>query len=138
MTDRGSASIELAAGLGLLLLPLAVAVLVAPAWVSARTVASAAAEGAGRIIATGPGTASSEAAAHAFVAEVVGAYGYQDVEVRLCPGVGTCLPLVRDGVVTVEVDVLVPAIDLPGVGTYGARRISASSFTRVDPYRSLP
>lgn len=138
MSDRGSASIELAAGLGLLLLPLAVAVLVAPTWVSARTAAVAAAQGAGRIIATGPGTPASEVAARVYVEEVALAHSYDDVEVRLCPGANTCLPLIRDGVVVVEVDVLVPAVDLPGVGVFGARWVSARSVTRVDPYRSVP
>ena len=138
MSDRGSASIELAAGLGLLLLPLAVAVLVAPTWASARTTAVAAAQGAGRIIATGPGTAASEAAARAYVEEVARTHSYDEVDVRLCPGANTCLPLVRDGQVVVEVEILVPAIDLPGVGVFGARRVSARSMTPVDPYRTVP
>lgn len=138
MSDRGTVPIELAVGLGLLLLPLAVAVLVAPAWVSARSTSAAAAQQAARIIATGPGTPETETAARSHVAEMARTRSYDQVEVRLCPGAGTCLPLVRNGVVTVEVDVLVPAIDLPGVGEFGARWIHGTATTRVDPYRSLP
>lgn len=138
MSERGSVPIELAVGLGLLLLPLATAVLVAPAWVSARSTSVAAAQQAARIIATGSGTPDSEAAARSHIAEMARSRSYDQTQVRLCPGVGTCLPLVRNGTVTVEVDVLVPAIDLPGVGAFGARWIHATATTRVDPYRSLP
>ncbi len=138
MSDRGGATVELAAGIGLLLLPLAVAVLVAPAWVSARTTAVAAAQAAGRIVATGPGTAESEASARAHAVEVASTRAYDVVHVRLCPDAGSCLPLTRDRRVVVEVEILVPAVDLPGVGSFGARWVRGRATTPVDPYRSLP
>lgn len=138
MTDRGSAPIELAAGFGLLVLPIAIALLLAPGWLSARDAARTAAHSAAVAIATGPNDPTGEALAGALVEEVAGTRGIEVVDVELCPPSGTCLPLRRGATVEVVVRVRADAVDLPGLVVVGPVEVAGRSRASVDPYRSLP
>lgn len=137
MSERGSAPIELAAGIALLVVPITLAVLMLPSWVQGRNSAEAAAAAANRVL-TAPGEFAGEDGAVQSAREAASSRGFDVISVELCPPAGTCVPIVRDQVIDVRVSVLVPAIDLPGLGTVGEMWVTSSSRGRVDPYRSLP
>lgn len=138
MSDRGSVPIELAAGFGLLVLPIAVAILIAPGWLAARNTAEAAAQSAATAIATGPNAVTGEPAARALVDEIARAGGVGLAGVEFCPPRGSCLPLQRGALVEVVVSVRADAIDLPGLTSFGPVVVRRSALASVDPYRSLP
>ena len=138
MSDRGGAPIELAAGFGLLVLPIAIAVLLAPGWLAGRDAARTAAQSAASAIATGVNGPASEASARALAEQIVLTRSVALESVELCPPRGTCLPLQRGAVVEVVVRVRAEAVQLPGLVSFGAVAVVESARASVDPYRSLP
>ena len=135
MTERGSAPLELALGLGLLVLPALVVVMSFAPWLEARAfVHAAAAEGARSAVlasndptAAGVETVEEMAAGRGLDPSVVG--------VTMCGGVGCAL--VRGGYVTVEVSVDIPLVATPW-GDVGGLTVNAAHSEPVDIYRSLP
>ncbi|MEX1280695.1 MAG: hypothetical protein AB1Z55_08220 [Acidimicrobiia bacterium] len=129
---RGSAPVELALGVGVLLVPVVLLLAALPPLVEYRSTARLAAAEAARLVATGDGSPATEATARAAAKAIAGDL---DAVVTFCGG--TC-PVVRGAIVEVEVTVGAPAVVVPLVGEIGAVRISASHRERVDDYRSLP
>lgn len=133
MSERASASIELALGIVALVLPAAIVVLSLAPWLEARSfVRAAAAEGArAAVLATGDPAVS----AHRLISELAAARHYREVEVVLCGG-GPCR-LERGAVITVEVTVEVPLVTTPWGGV-GGLNVNGFHAEPVDVYRSLP
>lgn len=130
--ERGSAPVELALGIGMLVVPIVLVLAALPPLVEHRSVARLAAAEAARLVATGDGSPATEAAARATAEAMVGDRG---ATVSFCGG--SC-PVVRGATVEVVVTVQAPAVAVPLVGEIGAVRVSASHSERVDDYRSLP
>jgi hypothetical protein len=140
--DRGHAAVELGLAVGLLLLPVALAVLAFGPWSERRVFAEAAAAEAARaaVIAldTAPGSVvvSDMAANHGLGADLVrlGWCGAAPAEVAGDPG--SC-SFARGAQVTAEVLVWVPLVTTPW-GEVGGLWSGASHSEPVDLYRSLP
>lgn len=132
MTDKGSAPLELALGIGLLVIPALVAVLSFAPWLEARAfVRAAAAEGARAAVLAGGEPTS---AGVAFVTDLASNRGY-DVSVEMCGG-GGCI-LERGSYVTARVTVDVPLLATPW-GDVGGVTVEGFHAEPVDLYRSLP
>jgi hypothetical protein len=134
--ESGFVAMELAIGIGLLVLPVACLVLTLPTWSERQTTARAIAREVGRVTATA-GTCD-RAGATALTREMATNLGLDpgDVSVALDCFPGARLP--RGGRVTVRVTVQVPAVAIPGIGTAGAWSWTAAHTEAVDPYRSYP
>lgn len=137
--ESGHAAVELALGIGLLLLPAAVLVLGFGPW-SERTVlaTSAAAEGSRAAV-----IALSVEAGSVVVAEMAENFGLSAGEVRVgwcgaspaASGGGDC-SFVRGAAVEAVVEVWVPLITTPW-GQIGGVWVSRSHVENIDLYRSL-
>lgn len=132
MREQGSASLELALGMGLLIFPAVVAVLAFSPWLEAREfVRSAAAEGArAAVLASG----DPAAAGAGLVGDLAAGRGYDVVEIEMCGG-GPCV-LERGEFVTVRVAMEVPVVSTPWGGVGGVT-VEAFHSEPVDAYRSL-
>ncbi|NOY54703.1 MAG: hypothetical protein GXP34_01825 [Actinobacteria bacterium] len=130
MKDRGSAPLELAAAVGLLLIPAVLLVLSFAPWVERQMMA--------REIARNVARTAAATAEFADTGDLVtrAALNYgvdrEDVTVTLGGSVG------RGGLVTATVDVRMPAIVIPGVGEFGSVTWTVHHTEQVDPYRSYP
>lgn len=140
MTDRGHAAVELALGVAVLLLPVALVVLSFGPWSERRVLAEIIAAEASRIAVL----EGSETAGASLASSIVTSHGLESGMLRLgwcgaLPAVGSSgeCELVRGGVVTLEAEVWVPLISTPW-GNVGGLWASASHSEPVDLYRSLP
>jgi hypothetical protein len=133
-SEAGFVAAELAIGIGLLIVPVALVVLTLPTWSERQTTARAIAREAARIVAVA-GTCDRDRATEtgATMATNLG-LSSGDVEVDLDCSSGDRLP--RGGTVTASVTVAIPAVDLPGVGAVGAWSWTARHREPVDQYRS--
>lgn len=142
MNQRGHASVELALGIGLLMLPVALVVLAFGPWSERRVLAeAAAAESARAVVIQLDHRSGAEV-----VAEMTGSHGLGGDLVRLgwCGGEpgplsdpgGGC-PLSRGTVVVATVQVWVPLVSTPW-GEVGGIWITAEHAEPIDLYRSLP
>jgi hypothetical protein len=134
--EHGFVALELAVGIGLLVLPVACLVVTLPTWSERQTTARAIAREVGRTTATAGvcDRAEAEATTREMAANL--GLGPGDVSVAL-----DCRPgarLARGGTVTARVTVQVPAVALPGIGPAGAWSWTAAHTEPVDPYRSFP
>lgn len=133
MTQRGTASLELALGMSLLVIPAVVAVLSFSPWLEARSfVRSAAAEGArAAVLASGDPTSAGTS----LVAAMAEGREYEGVAVEMCGG-ALCV-LERGAYVTVRVSLEVPLVSTPW-GDVGGVVVEGFHAEPVDAYRSLP
>jgi hypothetical protein len=133
--QRGSVAIELALGVGLLLVPIALIVITIPTWSERQTTARAIVREVARTTAVA-GVCDIRAADS--VAETMAAnlgVDVGDIRVDL-----DCFPgqrLARGGEVGVAVTIRMPAIRFPGITSVGAWRWTARHREPVDPYRSF-
>lgn len=142
MTERGHAAVEFGLAVGLLLIPVALAVLAFAPWSERRVFAEAAAAEAARaaVIAldtsVGAVVVSDMTANHGLSPEMVrlGWCGEEPVEAGGDPGSCT---FARGAVVTAQVAVWVPLISTPW-GEVGGLWSSALHSEPVDLYRSIP
>ncbi len=137
--ESGHAAIELALGVGLLLIPAAIVVLGFGPWSERIVLAEAAAAEASRAavlaLDVGPGTG--------VVLEMADNYGLGAGDTRIgwcgavpvAGGVGDCI-FARGETVTAEVQVWVPFVPTPW-GSIGGVWISRAHSENVDLYRSL-
>lgn len=147
--DDGHVAVELAVGLGLLVLPMAMVALSLPVWVQRHAIATAAAQEAARSVVVADTVEHGRDAARRIVAESAVNNGMDPADMQVCfvahahdlPAPGTCgaVSLERGGAVTAHVSVRLPALSLPGLDVSLAevtRTVSHSE--RVDRYRSVP
>ena len=132
--ERGSAPIELALGVGLLVLPVALAVVTFPTWVERQSMARLAAQEAARTVVLASDGTAGVAAAAALVGQIAVNHGLPASDVALAVD-GT---LTRGGAVTAAVTVAFPAAVFPGFGTVGAVSWTVRHTEQVDAYRSFP
>lgn len=148
--EEGYAATELVLGVGLLLLPVAILVLMFPVWIERQNTAAVAAQEAAReaVLADDPGSATQRASAAA--AEVASNRGLGDAVASVChvvhavgdPPPDGCVglgDLPRGAAVTTRVTVRLPLLSFPGIGaTLEAIPYTATHTERVDQYRSFP
>lgn len=133
MRERGSAALELALGVGFLIVPALVAVVSFGPWLEARSfVRAAAAEGARAAVlsVSDPAAAGTEA-----VADMAAGRGYEEYSIEMCGG-GECV-LERGQFVSAGVTVDIPLIATPW-GDVGGVTVRGFHSEPVDTYRSLP
>jgi len=139
MRDRGHAAIELALGVGVMLLPAAIVVLAFGPWTERKVAAEALASEAAREAVLQLDQASGMAALQAQATGM----GLHPGEVRVgwcgarpAPGsVGVCA-MARGTVVAVSVEVWAPLISTPW-GAVGGIWVEAGHSEPIDLYRSL-
>lgn len=142
MKDRGHAAAELALGVGVLLLPVALAVLAFGPWSERRVFAEAAAAEGARALAVDLDPTGAEG----LVGRMIDAQGLELDLVRLgwCGAApapvgsdtGSC-PLGRGSTVFLDVEVWAPLVMTPW-GSVGGLWISADHAEPIDLYRSFP
>lgn len=130
MSDRGAAAVELAAGIGLLLLPAVLLVLSFAPWAEAQIMARVVVRDAARTVAT----TGSVAEAAELAAETVSVYGFDPGEVQVTFSGSTG----RAGLVTATVEVQMPVVVIPGLADIGRVSWTVQHTEQVDLYRSLP
>lgn len=135
MTERGTASLELALGIAVLIVPAVVVVVSFSQWLEARLfVAAAAAEGArGAVLAE----VDPSSAAGAIVAELAEGHGLDSAAVRVVMCGGATCEIERGAFVVVTVATEVPVVRTPW-GEIGGLTVAATHSEPVDAYRSLP
>jgi Flp pilus assembly protein TadG len=131
--ESGAVAVEFALGVGLLLLPVAILVLVLPTWVEHQSMARVAAQEAARTVAlAGDHTAGVEAGTAAARA-VAANHGLADSLAEI----GFEGHLERGGTITASVTVTIPVVDLPLVGQSGGFNVTVRHREPVDQYRSF-
>jgi hypothetical protein len=139
--DQGSVPVEFAAGVALLVLPVALLVATLPQWVEHQSAARLAAREAARAVAVAEDPVAAQATAEALAFEVLANHGItgdavQRVDVTV--PVGPDGRVARGGDAVAHVRVVVPVTVTPLTGTIGGFAWSASHREPIDPYRSLP
>lgn len=148
--DRGTAALELALGVGLLMVPIAMLVLSFGPILERRNFVRLAAAEASRAVVLSDGQfedamlqVAAMAAGHGYEAEEVrvGLCGSQPVPVSNGGSSACPMTLQRDGMVEATVEMDLPLVVLPFTGeggrvSVGGRRISSSHSSFVDLYRS--
>jgi hypothetical protein len=134
--ERGFVAIELAAGVALLVFPVAMLVASLPGWFDRQSLARQAARDAARAVVL-DGTCRDEVASAAALRIVRGG-GVDPSEVRVELDCVAGSTLARDGIVTAHVTVDMPTVTVPVIGSVGAWRWSAGHAEPVDPFGSRP
>lgn len=137
--DDGFTAAEFAAGVGLLVLPVALLVLSLPAWAETQQAGRLAAQQAARAIVTADDHPAGLAHAEALAAEILARSGVErvgplQVDGELAPAVDATV----QRVVTVTVTVRMPTIAVPLVGRWLAFDHPVSHSQPVDRYRDHP
>ncbi len=132
--DEGvSGSVELLVGIGLLLFPLVMLVAAIPTWIEAKAMGELAAQEAARAFAVAATASEGESAGTEIARRIAANYGFDgEVDVSFS-GV-----LDWGETVSATVTVPVPALAVPGIGTFVGATVSFSHAERVDDFRSFP
>jgi hypothetical protein len=140
--DRGHAALELALGIGLLMLPAVLAVLAFGPWSERKVLAEAAAAEGARVLAVDLDHRDAEelvlsmASGHGLVPDQVRLGWCGATPVSAGGPTGRC-PLERGTLVTLEVQVWVPLFQSPW-GPVGGLWVSGDHSEPIDLYRSMP
>lgn len=146
--QAGYVAVELALGLGLLVLPMALLALSLPVWVERQAVATAAAQEAARAVVVAGSVEDGERTARRIVAEAAANGGLDAQDLTVCfvthvsdaaaPDGCGAPRLERGAAVTARVRVRLPALALPGSDvSLGAVVRTVSHTEQVDRYREL-
>lgn len=132
--ESGYVAAELALGVGLLVFPIAMLVLTVPTWAERQSAARAIAREAARTVAV-DGHCDTGAARDvgSTMAANLGIRGGVDVALDCRAGER----LRRGERVTARVTVLMPAVQIPGIGAVGAWSWTAHHAEPIDQYRSF-
>lgn len=128
--DGGYVTLELVAGLALLVLPIGLLVLVLPTWFARQNLARLAAQQAARTAVVTGSLDQGDAAGNQVGAD--GGLTSTELTVSFAPGSG----LARGGLVTAQAEVRMPAVVIPGLGDVGSFTWTARHTEAVDLYRS--
>jgi hypothetical protein len=134
--ERGFVALELAAGVALLVFPVALLVSTLPGWFDRQSLARQAARDAARAVVL-DGTCRQDVASAA-AARITRGGGLDADEVRVELECGSGRVLERDGAVTARVTVDMPAVAVPLIGSVAAWTWTATHTEPVDPYGSRP
>ena len=132
--QEGYVALELALGIGVLVLPLTVMVLTFPTWVERQSLARSASQEAARTVVLADSWDQGVSEATGLVRQMAANDGLPSAEVS----VAFSGALARGSSVTASVSVTVPGASLPLIGSVGAWSVSASDTEQVDLYRSFP
>ncbi len=141
MSERGHAAVELALGVAVLLLPVALAVTAFGPWSERRVLAEAAAAEGARALAVDLVSSDAEA----LVTRMVAGHGLDGGDLRMgwCGAVptsgsarGSC-PVTRGSTVSLTVEVWAPLVMTPW-GAVGGLWVRGEHAEPIDLYRSLP
>ncbi|MBA2731093.1 MAG: hypothetical protein H0U48_10140 [Euzebyaceae bacterium] len=132
--EQGSVAVELSLGIGLLVLPMALLVLLLPTWLERQSMARVAAQEAARSVAVAADPQQASAIASEVVTRIAVNHGLpaDAITVRISGGLG------RGQVVTATVTVDMPATSFPGLTEVGGFTYTTAHREVIDPYRSLP
>jgi hypothetical protein len=132
--EQGSVAVELSLGIGLLVLPMALLVLLLPTWLERQSMARVAAQEAARSVAVAADPQQASAIASEVVTRIAVNHGLpaDAITVRISGGLG------RGQVVTATVTVDMPATSFPGLTEVGGFSYTTAHREVIDPYRSLP
>ena len=130
--ERGFVAVELALGVGLLVLPVALLVLTLPDWSERQVTARAIAREAARLV-TASGTCAT-AAVDSLGVEMARNLGVPSGDVAVALGCRPGIALEPGSDVEVAVTVHMPAVHLPGVGDVGEWAWTARHRQAVDRY----
>jgi len=133
--ERGYVAGELAIGIGLLVFPVALLVLTLPTWSERQTTARSVAREVARVVAVAGVCDRGRAieTGHDMARNLGLPSGEVDIQLDCVPGTR----LDRGGSVRASVTVVVPAVDLPGIGGVGAWSWTAHHSEPIDQYRSF-
>lgn len=135
--DAGFAALEFVAGIGLLVLPIAILVLSVPQWAETQTSARSIAREAARVLATAESDAAGQRDAAAMAERIAANLGTElSAPVRFRGSVET--PAGRESDVTASVTVRLPLLNLPFFSGLAAVDWVVEHTEPVDPYRSRP
>lgn len=146
--ERGVAPVELALAVGMLLIPMAILVLSIAPWIERQSMARVAAGEAARVLVLSSGSEPDHERAVDVAVRVAANHGVSagDIRVVFCAPDGAshevgaasrCGPLARGSLVAVEVQVVVPAATVPGIGSFGEATVSSRVTEQVDLFRSF-
>ncbi|HLI56322.1 MAG TPA: hypothetical protein VKY26_04720 [Actinomycetota bacterium] len=130
--DSGFVTVELVLGLALLVLPVALIVLALPTWFARQDLARLAAQQAARAAVVNESPAAGQAAA----LQVTSSDGLTGGQVSVSFDPSSSFD--PGGLVTADVSVPMPVFVIPGIGSAGSFRWTATFSERVDSYRSAP
>ncbi|CAN5806260.1 MAG: hypothetical protein M3425_07045 [Actinomycetota bacterium] len=132
--EQGSVAVELSLGIGLLVLPMALLVLLLPTWLERQSMARVAAQEAARSVVVAADPQQAGTIASQVVTRIAVNYGLpaEAITVRISGG------LDRGQVVTATVSVDMPATNFPGLTEVGGFSYTTAHREVIDPYRSLP
>lgn len=125
--------VELALGVGVLILPVAVLVLSLPTWVERQSAARLAAQEAARAVVLADSLPAGLAAGEAAAAQVATNHGIDPADFS----VSFSGELARGQAITAAVDARFPALALPGFGDAAGFTWTVTHAEQVDAYRSL-
>lgn len=130
----GFVALELALGIGLLVLPLTMLVLTFPTWSEYQATATTAASEAAREAVLAGDVEQGRARGETVAREVFANHGLgrAAVDVRWGGSGG----LTRGATVVAEVTIRMPAVEIPGIGRVGSWDWTATHAEQVDRYRS--
>lgn len=133
------ATVELVAGIALLLLPVTLLVVTLPTWAERQSLAASAAHDAALALARSSSWPAGKARAEQIVEEMARNYGLrgnEPVQLTWDPDRGGA-PVERGEMVTAVVRVPAPAVLIPGLGYIGRWDLTVRHSEIVDRYRSL-
>ena len=134
--ERGFVVVEFAAGIALLVLPVALLVLALPSWAERQSVARVVAREVGRTLARDGQCATGPSRRLAAVVATNHGVAARDVSVTLGCTPGAALP--AGGVVAVAVTVREPGLRVPGIGRVGQWSFTARHAEPIDRYAGAP
>jgi Flp pilus assembly protein TadG len=132
--ERGSAPIEFALAVGLLLLPIAALVSVFPTWVERQSMARVAAREAARAVVLADSWDTGVLTAMERSDRVAANHGVAPADLHVVVDGA----LTRGASVTATASVEIPISIVPGFGSTGGFTWTVTHTERVDDYRSLP
>ena len=133
--EFGFVAIELALGVGLLLLPVTLLVLTFPTWAEYQSTARVAAQEAARTAVLAQDLADGQARGEELARQIFSNHGLDRAAIDIrWSGAET---LGRGATVTAHVTVRMPALDIPGIGRAGRWSWTASHGEQIDQYRSV-
>jgi hypothetical protein len=133
--ERGFVALELVLGVGLLLIPVALLVMTIPTWSERQATARAIVREVARSTAVAGicDTGTADGLTDTMAANL----GIDPAQVHVSLDCLSGQRLPRDGEVTAEVTVQMPAIQVPGITNVPGWRWAAQHREPVDPYRSF-
>lgn len=132
--EHGAVPLELALGVGLLVLPIAALVIVFPTWAERQSMARLAAQEAARTVVLADDWAAGTEAGGRLAHQIARNHELEPDDLSI----SFTGSLARGAVVRASVTVAFPLVAVPGIGDAGGWSWTVTHAERVDDYRSFP